>query len=536
MDRRKFVKVTAATTASVLFAEFLPKGIANGKTYSLHSHSMLSDEDLKSLADVALETAKSNGASYADIRINRYENQSISTREKRVMNLSNSESYGFGVRVLAFGTWGFAASNVVTKEELKKVTLNALAIAKANSVLRKEPIQLAPVKAYVDSWKTPVKKNPFDVSLKEKADYLLNLNAEALKVKGASFCNSSMAFVREQKYFTSTEGSSINQEIIRTDPSFTVTAVDTINRQFQTRSTYAAPMSKGYEYFSEYPFMEEVQQAAEDAVAKLSAKSVEPGKTDLILHPTNLWLTIHESVGHPTELDRALGYEANYAGTSFLTLDKLGKLKFGSDIVNLVADKTQSGALATCGYDDEGEKTKEWYLIKDGLFVDYQTIRDQAHIIGRKESHGCCHADSWASVPFQRMPNVSLEPGKKPLTFDQLVGDTEDAILIRGNGSFSIDHQRYNFQFSGQTFWEIKNGKIIGMLKDVAYQSRTPDFWNSCDAICSKDEYWLGGAMNDGKGEPGQSNAVSHGCAPARFRKVNILNTRAEVFGPRRQV
>jgi len=529
MDRRKFIKATAATTASVLFSEFLPHQVLGAKAATIEHFGVMADDDLAALAEVALNTAKANGASYADIRINRYNNQSVSTREKRVINISNSESFGFGVRVLAHGAWGFSASNVVTKDEIRKVTMKALSISRANSILRKEPVKLAPVKAYVDTWKTPVKKDPFEVSMKEKVDFLLTLNAEALKVKGASFCSSSMSFVREEKYFASTEGSSIKQVIIRTDPSFTVTAVDIVNRQFQSRTTYAAPLSRGYEYFEEYPFLEEVREAAEDAVAKLSAKSVEPGKRDLILHPTNLWLTIHESVGHPTELDRALGYEANFAGTSFLTPDKLGKFKFGSEIVNLVADKTQEFGLATCGYDDDGEKTKRWHLVKDGIFVDYQTIRDQAHIIGRKESHGCCYAQSWADVPFQRMPNVSLEPGTKPLTLDQLISDTEDAILIRGNGSFSIDHQRYNFQFSGQTFWEVKNGKIAGMLKDVAYQSRTPDFWNSCDAICSKEEYWLGGAMNDGKGEPGQSNAVSHGCAPARFRQVNILNTRRQV-------
>jgi TldD protein len=252
---------------------------------------------------------------------------------------------------------------------------------------------------------------------------------------------------------------------------------------------------------------------------------VEPGSRDLVLHPSNLWLTIHESVGHPTELDRAIGMEANYAGTSFLTPDKRGSFKFGSDIVNLVADKTQDKALATCGFDDEGVPTKRWHLIKDGIFVDYQTTREQAHILGHKESHGCSYAQSWADVPFQRMPNVSLEPGKKPLTLSQLIADTEDAILIKGRGSYSIDHQRYNFQFGGQTYYEIKNGKIAGMLKDVAYQARTPDFWNSCDAICSAEEYVLGGSFNDGKGEPGQSNAVSHGCPPARFRKINILNT-----------
>ena len=275
--------------------------------------------------------------------------------------------------------------------------------------------------------------------------------------------------------------------------------------------------------------MDDIRQAAEEAVAKHSAKSVAAGKHDLILHPTHLWLTIHESVGHPTELDRVLGYEANYAGTSFLTLDKWKKLKYGSDIVNIIADKTCSEGLATCGYDDDGVKTKEWYLVKDGLFVDYQTIRDQAHILGKKESDGCCYADNWSSIPFQRMPNVSLQPGKKKLSLNDLIADTEDAILIRGDSSFSIDHQRYNFQFSGQTFWEVKKGKIVGMLRDVAYQANTVDFWNSCDAICSKEEYWLGGAMNDGKGQPGQSNGVSHGSCPARFRQVNVLNTARKI-------
>ncbi len=531
MDRRKFMKVTAATTASVIFADVLSADALAGKLGKKlpEVFGRMSDDDLKSLAEVALNTAKSRGVSYADIRINRYNNESVSTREKRVISISNSESYGFGVRVLSRGTWGFAASNIVTKDEIKKVTLKAIDIANANSILRKNPVKLAPVKAYLDTWKTPVKKNPFDVSFPEKVEYLLDLNAEALKVSGATFCSSSMSIVREYKYFASTEGSYITQDIIRTNPDFNVVSVSRETGQFQTRRSYAAPLSKGYEYFDEYPFMDEVRQAAEEAVGKHSAKSVEPGKRDLILHPTHLWLTIHESVGHPTELDRALGYEANYAGTSFLTLDKLGKFKFGSDIVNLVADKTQENGLATCGYDDDGVKTKRWYLIRDGIFIDYQTIRDQAHLIGQKESDGSCYADSWSSVPFQRMPNVSLEPGKKPLTLDQLISDTEDGILIRGDGSFSIDQQRYNFQFSGQTFWEIKNGKIVGMLRDVAYQARTPDFWNSCDAICSQEEYWLGGAMNDGKGEPGQSNAVSHGCAPARFRKVNILNTRRQV-------
>jgi TldD protein len=275
--------------------------------------------------------------------------------------------------------------------------------------------------------------------------------------------------------------------------------------------------------------MDDARQAGEDAVAKLSAPSVAPGKRDLILEPSHLWLTIHESIGHPTELDRALGMEANYAGTSFLTPDKLGSFRVGSELVSFVADKTQPGALATCGYDDDGVKTAEWYLVKGGIFVDYQITRDQAHLVGKKASYGCSYAQSWRDVPFQRMPNVSLVPGEKPLSLAQLISATEDAILIKGRGSYSIDHQRYNFQFGGQAFYEVKNGEVTGMLRDVAYQARTPDFWGACDAICDRSEYRLGGSFFDGKGEPSQSNAVSHGCAPARFRKINILNTARSV-------
>ncbi len=284
-------------------------------------------------------------------------------------------------------------------------------------------------------------------------------------------------------------------------------------------------MGMGYEYVESYPLLEEVRVAAEEAVAMHKAKPAVAGQKTLILHPSNLWLTIHESVGHPTELDRALGYEANYAGTSFLTTDKLGKFEFGSKMVNILADKTQPGGMATCGYDDDGVKTTEFALIKDGVFVDYQTTRDQAHLIGQKASHGCSYADNWSSIPFQRMPNVSLQPGSREVSEKDIIGATDDGVLIKGDGSYSIDHQRYNFQFSGQTFWEVKNGRITTQLRDVAYQSNTPEFWKSCDMLGGRSTYTLGGAFYDGKGQPGQSNAVSHGCPVARFARVNILNT-----------
>lgn len=471
----------------------------------------------------ALDTAKQKGASYADVRINRYLRQQINTREKRVTNILNSESFGVGIRVLVDGTWGFAASREVTPDEIDRVAALAVGIAKANRVARTKPIVLAPVKAYKDTWQTPTTKDPFRVPTERKIDLLLSINEAALKVKGAAFCTSQMSFAKEEKQFASTEGSEIEQTIIRENPGFTVTAVDRASGKFKSRNSLTEPIGTGYEWIESYPWLEDATKAAEQAVRKLTAKSVEPGQYDLILAPSNLWLTIHESVGHPTELDRALGYEANYAGTSFLTPDKLGKFKFGSDIINFFADRTQPLAMATAGYDDDGVPTSQWDLVRNGIFIDYQTTRDQAAWIGQNASHGCSYAQSWGNVPFQRMPNVSLKPGKEKLTLDELIADTKRGLLAEGRSSYSIDQQRYNFQFSAQLFWEIRDGKIVGLVEDAAYQAITPQFWNSCDRICSEG-YGLGGSFNDGKGEPGQSNAVSHGCAPARFRNVNIIN------------
>ena len=277
--------------------------------------------------------------------------------------------------------------------------------------------------------------------------------------------------------------------------------------------------------------LEDAKQGARQVGEKLIAKTVEPGKYDLVLDPSHLWLTIHESAGHPTELDRVLGYEANFAGTSFLTLDKWEskKFKYGSDIVNIKADKTEKGSLGAVGYDDEGVKCGEWDVIKDGVLVNYQAIRDQAHIIGLDHSQGCCYADNWSSIQFQRMANISLQPGKKPLTIADQIKNVEKGIYIVGDGSFSIDQQRYNFQFGGQLYYEIKNGKIAGMLKDVAYQANTQEFWNSCSAICDASDYRLGGSFFDGKGQPSQSSAVSHGSATARFNGINVINTARKI-------
>jgi len=515
LTRRDFLKTTGIVCGAAVVPEWTLEAEA----------AQLANIDKNKLSDIAINRAKKLGASYADIRINRYRNESIFTREQQVQNVSRSQDFGFGVRVLYKGAWGFAASPLVTPESVRRVTEQAVAIAQANSRYQRKPIKLVSTPKVVAKWKSSFEKNPFDISADNKVEFLLSLNEAAMKTNGASFVTSGLSFQNEQKFYASTDGSRIEQYIIRTLPFFTVTAVNRATGDFQTRSSLAGPKTIGYEYLEDFPWLKEAQKAGEEAVAKLQAKPVTPGKYDLIVHPSNLWLTIHESVGHSTELDRALLWEADYAGTSFLTPKKVGKLQFGSKICNFYGDRTQPHGLATVGYDDEGVPAQRWPLVKNGVFVDWQTTRDLAPLIGQKKSYGCLHADNWGSVPFPRMPNVSLEPAQDNVSLEDLLRSVDNGILIYGNGSWSIDQQRYNFQFGGQTFWEIKNGKLGEMLRDVAYQSRTTDFWNACDGLGGRATYELHGAANDGKGEPTQANAVSHGCPVARFRQINVLNT-----------
>jgi len=522
-SRRNFIK-TAGVAAGVVALPALPSWVGEVNATEAAAAATV---DKNALADIALSSARRLGVTYADIRINRYRNEQISTREKQVQNVSRSQNFGFGVRVLFKGTWGFASSRDVSSEEVRRLTRQAVDIARANSVYQRKRVTMAPASKVVANWKSSFEKDPFEVAIDDKIQFLLKLNEQAMKTEGVNFVSSSMGFVNEQKFYASTDGSRIEQYIVRANPSFSVTAVNRSTGDFQSRSDFGGPQGMGYEYMEQYPWLKEAERAGHDAVAKLKAKTIEPGKYDLVLHPSHLWLTIHESVGHPTELDRALWWEADYAGTSFLTPDKTGKLQFGSKIVNFVADRTQRSGLATVGYDDEGVPGQQWHLIKNGLFVDWQTTRDLARMSPSKKSYGCLHADSWGSISFPRMPNVSLQPAPGNTSMDDLVAGVEKGILIYGDGSYSIDQQRYNFQFGGQTFWEIKNGKVGPMVRDVAYQSRTTDFWNSCDGLGGQATYEIRGSFNDGKGEPGQSNAVSHGCPVARFRQVNVLNTAA---------
>ena len=538
MQRRDFLKAGGAGMACML----LP----------LHGHAvpaetLLSSLDVglkKSLADTALQAAREAGASYCDVRIGRYLRQFVTTREDQVTGVINTESTGIGVRVIAGGAWGFAATSSLTRDAVAKAARQATALAKANAGIRSEPVRLAPVKGVGEtSWKAPIRKNAMAVPVREKVDLLLAVNAAAMKA-GANFVNSSIFAINEQKYFASSDGSYIDQDIHRIAAPMSVTVIDKASGKFRSRDGLSAPMGLGYEYLdgnradkttlpsgvivygNSYDMLEDAVAAAKQAREKLKAPSVKPGKYDLVLDPSHTWLTIHESVGHPTELDRVLGYEANYAGTSFVTLDKVKeRFQYGSPIVSITADKTETGSLGAVGFDDEGVKTQKWDIIRDGKLVSLQAVRDQAHMLGLDHSHGSCYADSWSSVQFQRMPNVSLQPGAKPLSVAELVKDVENGIYIVGDGSFSIDQQRYNAQFGGELFHEIKNGKITGLIEDVAYQIRTPEFWNSCAAICDKRDYRLGGSFNDGKGQPGQSSSVSHGSSTARFNGVNVINT-----------
>ena len=538
--RRDFLKdgtLTAAALAAV--GAFSPSdalaGVIKRATVSA-AHEVPSDNEIKALMADALNAAKLAGAGYADVRIGRYRNNFVITREKQIINTVDTDSLGCGVRVLVNGTWGFAATRNLTRDGVVGAAREAATIAKANKVAADQPVQLTPVQAYPNAtWKSAYTIDPFTVPIEDKANLLINANTEALKVKGVRFVTSGMFFVKEERNFASTEGSVITQTAVRSWAPIQIAAVAADFSDFQNRTNVVQPAGRGYEYILAQDIVGNMGKWAGEAVQKLTAKSVDVGKYDLVLHPSHIWLTIHESIAHPTELDRAMGYEANYAGTSFVSPPEkmLGKFRYGPDFMNIQADRSQEGFCATMGWDDEGVKPEEYLLIKNGIVNDYQQTREQANWLkwwydsqGRPtRSHGNSNADSWNDVQFQRMPNVSLLPGEKDLDWEDLIASTDNGIAIIGDGSFSIDQQRYNAQFGGQVFYEIKNGKLGQPLKDVAYQMRTPDFWNSMQMIGGKTSYSNGASFFDGKGQPGQVNAVSHGCVPAKFKQINVINT-----------
>ena len=531
MKRRDFLVNGAVVTAGVGL-------IGSHGVVDAFAPETIWDRAFRELAMRALDAARAAGAEYADVRLNRNRSQAVCTRERQITGLADNETFGFGVRVLAGGSWGFAASWNLNADEVVRVARQAVAQAKANAAARSRPLALAPTEVHRDAiWRSPVEIDPFEIPIEEKVELLLAANAAALSVKGVRFVNSAISFLREDKLFASTLGTVTDQTIFRTFPTMTVTAVAPDNSDFQSRqSTDVAPMGLGFEHVRDAKLVENAPRWAEEAVQKLSARAVEPGRYDLVLMPTHLWLTIHESIAHPTELDRIMGYEANYAGTCFIfpIEDYLGKFRYGPDIMNVEAERSSPGGLSSVGYDDEGVKPRDYLIVKDGILNDLQTTREQAPWLegwyqqsGQPvRSHGNSYAQSWADVQFQRMPNVNLMPHpERDVAVEELIDGVRDGILIDGSGSFSIDQQRYNAQFGGQVFHEIKDGKVARMLKDVAYQIRTPEFWNSMDLVGGRSAYRVGGAFNDGKGQPSQSNAVSHGCVPTRHRQVTVINT-----------
>lgn len=479
------------------------------------------------LAQAALEAAVAAGASYADVRLVVWQREQLAVRDDHVSNLGQREDYGLGVRVIADGAWGFAATPLAGRKGDRaavEAARAAVKMARTSALLMPAPIQLVAAPVVRGAWVSPHAVDPFAVPLQEKVDLLLAAARAALAVPGVQHADASILAVREEKLLLTSEGSRVHQMFFRVAPGLTATAIDRRRGRFASRDHEVAPMLAGYEHVTAADLVGAAPEIAADALRKLHAAPAAPGKKQVILAPSNLWLTIHESIGHSTELDRALGWEANFAGTSFLTPDKRGNLKIGHPRVNLVADRTQPGGLATTAWDDEAVAAQRWDLVRDGVFVGWQTTRDLAAAVGDASSRGCLYADSYASVAFPRMPNVSLQPGPEGYTTEDLIAATDDGILISGRGSWSIDQQRYNFQFGGQFFWEIKKGRLTRPLRDVAYQSNTVEFWSSCDMLGGAGTYRLGGSFSDGKGEPSQSNAVSHGCPPARFT-VNVLNT-----------
>jgi TldD protein len=537
-DRRDFLKKSAQVAAAVAAANAWKAtgGVANAfAAVSTPPIEELPDSTIKELMMTGLNAAKSAGAGYADVRIGRQRQNFVFTREQQIQNVVDTDSMGCGIRALVDGTWGFAATRLLTKDGVSAAAKEAVSIAKANRSARDRPVVLTPASPSVGIWKSAFTKDPWDASVEEKAALLLKANGEALKVKGVKYIFSGLFFVKEERSYANSEGSLTQQTAVRSWPIMQITAINADQSDFQNRTNIAPPMGRGWEYVLDRDLAGHAQQWGEEAVQKLTAKPVEVGRYDLVLHPSHLWLTIHESVAHPTELDRAMGYEANYAGTSFVSPPEkiLGQLKYGPEIMNIQGDRSQEGCLGTVGWDDEGVKPEPFLIIKKGIVNDYQTTREQAAWLDwwyKKEkretrSHGCSYAQNWDRVQFQRMPNVSLLPGEKEQSFEDLIAATDKGIAIIGDGSFSIDQQRYNAQFGGQVFHEIKGGKIVGQLKDVAYQMRTPDFWNAMDMIGGKKSYEFGGSFFDGKGQPGQINAVSHGAVPARFRNINVINT-----------
>ena len=487
--------------------------------------------DRSRLADAALSRARQLGAEHADFRIERIRDGSIRAHDGELQGALDAEQTGMAVRVVRDGTWGFAAGVDLTAEAAARLAELAVEVATASQAITAERVELADEPVYPDvSWQSDYVVNPFDVADKERTALLVGWSARLLTAAGVDHADAMAHMTQENKYYADVAGTVTTQQRVRTQATVTAVGVDATTGAFESMRTIAPPVGRGWEYLTGtgWDWDAELALLPHHLAEKMAAPAVESGTYDLVIDPSNLWLTIHESIGHATELDRALGYEAAYAGTSFATFDKLGSLTYGSPIMHVTADRNAAHGLASVGYDDEGVAAQSWDLVRDGILVGYQIDRRMARMQGLGRSNGCAFADSPHHVPIQRMANVSLQPAAGGPATEGLIADVDDGIYVIGDKSWSIDMQRYNFQFTGQRFYRIRGGKLAGQLRDVAYQATTTDFWGSMAAVGGPSTYVLGGAFNCGKGQPGQVAAVSHGCPSALFRQVKILNTAAE--------
>ena len=483
---------------------------------------------MRRLADAALARARELGVAHADFRFERVRTQDLALRDGRLETTRDGEDVGFAVRVVHDGTWGFAAGVDLTPEAAVRVAEHAVEVATVSRSINSERIELAEEPVYPDvTWVSAYDVDPFTVSDADKIGLLTEWSERLLSADGVDHVDAQLEQVLENKFYADLAGTVTTQQRVRVNPQLTVVAVDRAHGSFETMRTCAPPVGRGWEYLTGtgWDWDAELAQLPEWLAERTKAPSVDAGRYDLVIEPSNLWLVIHESIGHATELDRALGYEAAYAGTSFATFDKLGSLRYGSGVMNVTGDRTVQHGLSTIGYDDEGVQTQTWDIVKDGVLSGFQLDRRMARLKGLGRSNGCAFADSPLHIPLQRMANVSVQPAPDGPSTEELIAGVDRGIFIVGDKSWSIDMQRYNFQFTGQRFFKIENGKLAGQLRDVAYQATTTDFWGSMEAVGGPQTWVLGGAFTCGKAQPGQVAPVSHGAPAALFRGVNVLNT-----------
>jgi TldD protein len=481
---------------------------------------------MKDVAQLALDTAAQRGATYVDARIVDERNRALTTKNGKVGSVYDSESLGIGVRVIANGAWGFAAVDDLSREAVEAAAAKAVEIAKASALVKSQELRIAPEKPAAADWSSPCEIDPFSTSMAENIELLLAVDRELTAVTGVTLAEANLNFRRYDQWFYSSEGAAIHQLRQTTGAGYAAYSFEgtEIQKRSYPNSFGGQYQNKGYELIGELKLLENARRIGEEAVALHKAEQPPHGNMTVVLDSSQLGLQIHESVGHPIELDRVLGMEANFAGTSFLTLDKLRKLRYGSPLVNVVADATpeHGPGLGTFAYDDEGVAAQRTPIITNGEFIGYISSRETAHSIGESRSNGTMRAEGWNRLPIIRMTNISLLPGEKPMSLADLISSTDDGIYMQTNRSWSIDDKRYNFQFGCEIGWEIKGGKLGRMIKNPSYSGITTEFWNSMDAVCSRDEWTLWGTPNCGKGQPQQVMGTGHGAAPARFRNIKV--------------